>query len=136
MHASRLFKKLREDYVSSQRDRIRTCNKFYAEYACAYHEFLLIRDLHVRLCGSTHHYTGSDFANEEISAYEKAMVCANKYVRFAIESYNIDLVVPCRQVDILAITKQRVRDELLSPIHPDLNNFICLSSFYFNNFVR
>lgn len=125
MEASRLFRELRDNYVNQQRERIKKSSALYAAYCDAYHEFLIVRDLHVRLAGSFHTVNhDSDFARDELESYKKAMKRAAEYVIFTVLSYDISMVVPCRQNEMLALTKERIQDELLRPVHPALSVFV------------
>lgn len=125
MMATRLYEDLKTEYINRQRARIAHCNKLYAAYTSAYSEFLLIRDLHVRLAGQVYNLHDScDFHTDELKLYRKAMQRARIYVEYTIMSYDIDYVVPCQKSDICSITRERVRDELLCPIHPDLDQFV------------
>lgn len=121
-----MFSKMTEEYVYQQRRRIEKCSSLYATYTSRYHEFLIVRDLHVRLAGSSYNiHETCDFAVDELRRYDASMVAAREYLQHTIVSYDIEFVVPCRGIDVYSMTRERIRDEFLSPIHPDLHNFVC-----------
>lgn len=125
MLASKLFDNLRRDYIKKQRDRTNRCSQLYSAYSIKYHEFVLVRDLHVHLAGCSYSvHAASDFAVDELQSYQRAMSAGADYLRFCIDSYDADMVVPCRHVDLMGMTRERIRDEFLNPIHPDLSNFV------------
>jgi len=123
--ASGMFRELKKNYLKKQCSRIERCTQLYSEYTREYHKFLLVRDLHVRLAGSSFNINSdSDFAKDELLAYKRAMLRAREYLLYTIRSYDPQMVVPARNLDIYAMSRERVRDEFLAPIHPDLSNFI------------
>ena len=121
-----MFENLRQKYIQKQRKRIEESSKLYSRYSILYHEFVIVRDLHVHLAGSTYSvHSASDFAADELKSYRRAMDAAAKFFTYAIDSYDIDMVVPCRNIDIQGMTRERINNEFLTPIHPDISNFVC-----------
>lgn len=124
MKATRMFSQLREKYISDQRKRSTRCSQLHAEYSRTYHEFIMIRDLHVRLRGSCFWSGPSDFMDSELVNHKRAMVAGCNYVKHVIDTYDIDMVVPCRQAELRQMTRERLLNELVAPLHPDMINFV------------
>jgi hypothetical protein len=124
MEAVTMYRRMLCKYVDSLQDYREKASKLYCEHSMAYHRFVTARDFHVRLGGSTQFIVGSPISEMERVLYFEQKSKASEFVLFCLENFREENVVQCLPVEMEHITIERIRNEFLTEIHPDLTNFV------------
>ncbi len=116
---------MKTKYLAKVRDFSIRCSQLYAKYSHQYHSFVLVRDMHVRMSGGGNRYpVGSTFCESEVEMYFAALAAGRSYVKYAVSNFDFDLLVGCNGHDLKHMTRDRIYNEMISEIHPDLSNFV------------
>ena len=124
MQGQRLYRRLRKRYIERFEEHSSKCSRLFALYSTAYHKFVMLRDLHVHLAGAQTFSAGSAFSETEFKAYRKAMDLGRTYVKYCIDNFDSELLVPCVGDQIEDMNRARIYSEFICELHPTMQHFV------------